>query len=340
MEVASVNDTVKSLQDIADICSVSVSTVSRVLNHEPGISRQTAQRVLEVAQRYNFAPAKRKRPLSRAQLRLLLVVPDPSTTLDNPFFDIGELLQSVGSAFSREKKTIETFSFSQLLAPDHAGIRSSDGVIFAFGEADPRVRELLGDEKIPHVFLNRVLPDDNYVSCNHFKGTLRLREHLAERGYTRVGYLGCTTIPVDLDRRRGYRTGTLEAVGRVDESLIARVGSVGDIGRQTVRFFLDQGCDAVMCFNDNFAIRFIKGLADMGKRTPNDMAVTGFDNSPLRKVFSPTITTISLSTFEMGFLAARWLRDNIQHRESRRIQLEVNGTLIMGESTEGVPQND
>ncbi len=326
-------DAVKNLQDIADICSVSVSTVSRVLNHEPGISRPTARRVMEVAQRYNFSPAKRKRPLSRAQLRLLLVVPDPSSTLDNPFFDIGELLQSMGSAFSLEKKIIETFSFSQLSGLDRIPIRSLDGVIFAFGDTESRTRELLDTARVPYIFLNRVLENDNYVSCNHFKGTLRLREHLAARGYRKVGYLGCATIPVNTDRRRGYRMGTLEATGGVDESMIAEVSSVGDMSRETILFFVEKGCDAVMCFNDNFAIRFIKGLAEMGRQVPGDMAVTGFDDSPLRKVFTPTITTISLSTFEMGFFAARWLRDNIQHRESRRIQLEVNGTVIVGQST-------
>ena len=127
--------------------------------------------------------------------------------------------------------------------------------------------------------------------------------------------------------------GTLEATGGVDESMIAEVSSVGDISHETILSFVEKGCDAVMCFNDNFAIRFIKGLAEMGRQVPGDMAVTGFDDSPLRKVFIPTITTISLSTFEMGFFAARWLRDNIRHRESRRIQLEVNGTVIVGQST-------
>ncbi len=326
-------DTVKSLQDIADICSVSASTVSRVLNHEPGISRETTRRVMEVVKQYNFSPAKRKRPMSRAQLRLVVVLPDPSVTLDNPFFDIGELLRSVTSAFSREKKAIETVSFSELSGDPSAAIRSADGIIFAFGEVGPGVKELLHGRAIPYVFLNRVLEDDNYVSCNHCKGTLRLRQHLAARGYGRVGYLGCTTIPINADRKRGYLIGALEAAGELDEAPIAEVASVGEIKRQTIQYFVERRCDAVMCFNDNFAIRFIKGLSDAGFSVPGDMAVTGFDDSPLRRVFSPSITTMSLSTFEMGFFAARWLRDNIQHRESRKIQLEVNGTLIVGEST-------
>jgi DNA-binding LacI/PurR family transcriptional regulator len=324
---------VKNLQDIAAICSVSVSTVSRVINHEPGISRETVRRVMEVVQRHNFSPSKRKRPISRAQLRLLLIVPDASVTLDNPFFDIGELLRSMGSVFSGEKKTIETFSFSQLFDPDRISLGSADGVIFAFGDVDRPILDSLDGTKTPYIFLNRVLDDNNYVSCNHYKGTLRLAEHLAARGYKRVGYLGCETIPVNADRRRGYLMGTFEAVGKIDPSLVTDVASVGEITQETARHFVNRGCDAVMCFNDNFAIRFIKGLSDMGRKVPDDMAVTGFDDSPLRRVFLPSITTISLSTFEMGFFAARWLRDNIQHRESRRIQLEVNGTLIVGEST-------
>ncbi len=324
---------VKNLQDIAAICSVSVSTVSRVINHEPGISRETVRRVMEVVQRYKFSPSKRKRPISRSQLRLLLIVPDASVTMDNPFFDIGELLRSVGSVFSGEKKTIETFSFSQLFDPDRISLESADGVIFAFGDVDRRVLDSLHTARIPYIFLNRVLDDNNYVSCNHYKGTLRLAEHLAARGYKRVGYLGCEAIPVNADRRRGYLTGTFEAAGKIDPSLTIEVASVGEVTQETARHFVGRGCDAVMCFNDNFAIRLIMGLSDMGRKVPNDMAVTGFDDSPLRRVFLPSITTISLSTFEMGFFAARWLRDNIQHRESRRIQLEVNGTLIVGEST-------
>lgn len=326
-------ETVKTLHDIAEICHVSISTVSRVLNHEPGISRQTVQRVMEVVGRYNFSPSKRRRPLSRSQLRLLLVVPDASVTHDNPFFDIGELLRSVGGVFSREKKTIETRSFSELSGGDRLTLGSADGVIFAFGQVEQPVRDLLHDTGTPYIFLNRVVDDDNYVSCNHYKGTLRLRQHLAARGYARVGYLGCSTIPVNADRTRGYLVGTLEAAGSLDRSLITDVASVGDITGQTVRHFVDRGCDAVMCFNDNFAIRFIRQLSETGGSVPDDMAVTGFDDSPLRRVFSPSITTMSLSTFEMGFFAARWLRDNIQHRESRKIQLEVNGTLIVGHST-------
>ncbi len=161
---------------------------------------------------------------------------------------------------------------------------------------------------------------------------LKLRKYLHGRGLDRVGYLGCGSIPVNQDRYRGYMTGSLEAVGKIDEDIIIDVTSINDVDMPQAKYFQERECDAVMCFNDNFAIRLITALGEMGVSVPDDISITGFDNSPLREVFRPVITTISLSTFEMCFFAARWLRDNILHRETRKLRLEVDGTLLEGET--------
>jgi len=326
---------VKTLQDIAELCGVSASTVSRVLNNEPNISRETSLRVMEVVREYGFTPAKRKRSLARSHARLWVVVPDSSATSNNPFFDMGELLQAIGGAFGRDRKSIETVSFSELRETGALDLSGADGVIFAFGRPDENTTSMLTKGHIPYIFLNRILDNENYVSLNHYKGALRLRKHLVDAGCSRVGYLGCTSIPVNDDRRRGYETGTREAGAGEEGEVVLEVSGIGDVDTAAARYFLDRGCDGVMCFNDNFAIRFITVLSDTGVSVPKDVAVTGFDDSPLRKVFTPSITTISLSTFEMGFFAARWLRDNIQHREVRTLRLEVEGKLLPGETTMG-----
>ena len=92
-----------TLEDIAFKCGVSVSTVSRALNNDPRISRETTRRVHDVADRYNFTLTKRKRPLSRSLITLLTVIPDRSETEFNPFFDMGELINAINSAFVDEK---------------------------------------------------------------------------------------------------------------------------------------------------------------------------------------------------------------------------------------------
>jgi DNA-binding LacI/PurR family transcriptional regulator len=325
---------VKTIKDIARLSGVSSSTVSRVLNSEPGISRETSQKVLAIARKYNFTPSKRKRPMTRARVRLLVVIPDTQQLEINPFFDMGELIGAINSAFPRDKKSIETVSFGELNELKTDDIGDSDGIILAFGNITERVRAFLGEKNIPYIFLNRTVEDENYISCNNYRGALKLRYHLRERGFGRVGYLGCHSIPVNQDRLRGYLTGTLESKGVIDEKLILSIDSIDDITAEIARHFLGRECDAIMCFNDNFAIRLVTFLGDMNVKVPDDVGITGFDDSPLRKIFTPSITTISLSTFEMGFFAARWLRDNIQHRESRMLHLEVDGILIEGETTE------
>ena len=334
------NGEVKTLQDIAELCGVSASTVSRVLTGEPNISRETTRRVMDVVKEYGFTPTRRKRSFARSRAQLLVVVPDGTATSDNPFFDMGELLQAIGGAFGNDRKSIETVSFSDLEAAHAPDLTIADGVIFAFGLPDEGTRSLLVKRQIPYIFLNRIMDDENYVSCNHYKGALGLRKHLEERGSGRVGYLGCTSIPVNADRRRGYETGTREAGLSSDDEVVCEIPSIGDVGIDTVAYFLDRGCDGVMCFNDNFAIRFITNLSDVGVTVPGDIKITGFDDSPQRRVFTPTITTISLSTFEMGFFAARWLRDNIQHREARRLRLEVDGVLLVGDTTTGANRHE
>ncbi len=321
-----------NMNEIASRCGVSVSTVSRVLNNAPGISRETRRLVMEAAGEGSFIHRKRRRPLARSGINLVITVPDSQQMEVNPFFDSGELLNAINSAFQKEDKQIEFITYSGLEDWVRGRERRADGFIFAFGEVPERLREKLTGKSIPYMYLNRNPERENYITCNNFRGALELAGHLLARGYRRIGYLGFKGHPVNLERSRGYRMAMMEAGMGYGDELIHEAVRIDGVDDGAAGFFIKQRCDAVMAFNDNFAIRFINAMTGKGKRVPADMAVTGFDNSPLRRLYTPSITTVSLSIYEMGFLAARWLRDNIVNRENRMIRLEVDGLLIEGET--------
>ncbi len=320
------------LEDIALECGVSVSTVSRAMNNDPRISRETTQRVHEIALQHNFIPSKRKRPITRSTLTLLVVIPDSEKVENNPFFDMGELINAINSAFVGENKKIETITFSQLNHMISGKDLGYDGILFAFGSIETDIKDYLEKKNIPYIFLNRTFDHESYVSCNNFKGVIKLMEYLSQKGLKRIGYLGCPNIAVNKDRFRGYCVARYEATGKLDNELVLNVESINDIDETSAQFFKDKKCDAVIGFNDNFSIRLISAFQQINLKVPDDISVTGFDNSPMRKIFKPLVTTISLSTFEMGFFASRWLCDNIQHRETRPLRLEVDGILLDGES--------
>jgi DNA-binding LacI/PurR family transcriptional regulator len=321
----------KTLDDIAVRCGVSASTVSRVLNNEPGISSVTRERVMAVAGRHNFSLQKRRKQAGRASCHLTVAIPGQDEVRNNPFYEMADIVHALNNVF-KERKKIEVMTFSGLEEELRTGSLFTDGIILAFGDLVAGARERLRTSGIPHVFLNRTHEGDNYVSCNHVKGMVRLHRHLLETGHRRIGYLGFTGHPVNRDRLRGYMIGELERAGAGGETRAFPAGGIDLVTADTARFFLDRECDAVMCFNDNFAIRLIHRFGELGVQVPEKISVTGFDNSPTRKLFRPEVTTINLSTFEMAFFAARWIQDNILNRSSRILHCEVEGELLAGET--------
>ncbi|MBN1532786.1 MAG: LacI family DNA-binding transcriptional regulator [Spirochaetes bacterium] len=319
----------KTLDDIAAQCGVSASTVSRVLNNEPGISSVTRERVMAVAKKHNFSLQRRRRQAGRASVHLTVAIPGEEEIRGNPFYEMADIVHAMNNVF-KEKKTIEVVTFPSLEEELRGSSFFTDGIILAFGDLGEGARGMLRSRGIPRVFLNRTPEGENYVSCNHVKGMVRLHRHLAEDGHRRIGYLGYRGHPVDRDRHRGYMIGEIEHSGGFGEDRVLSVEGVDLVTAETARFFLDRQCDAVMCFNDNFAIRLIQQLELLGAPVPGRISVTGFDNSPMRKLFRPAVTTINLSTFEMAFLAARWIQDNIVNRSSRILHCEVEGDLLTG----------
>jgi LacI family transcriptional regulator len=317
-----------TLADIAERCGVSTSTVSRVLNNAPGISHDVRQKVIESVKENDFSPKRRRRHMTRTQLRLLIVIPEKSETSTNPFFSMAELMSSISTLFDGVWKTLEVISYNELSDVMLKKDIHADGVIFAFGTAQEVLLEKLEQKGVPYVFLNR--GQGNYVSCNNFKGMLKMVEYLVSKGKKEIGYLGCPDSPVNRDRFRGYCTAMIES-GIFREELIRNTDEIEHISSDDAQFFL-KNCEAVMCFNDNFAIRLIGEINMLGKSVPENISVTGFDDSPMRRLFRPLITTVSLSTYEMGFYAARWLKDNIIHKTNRNLRLEVEGELLEGET--------
>lgn len=320
------------LEDIARICGISISSVSRALNNEPGISTETRKRVLAVAAENNFTLPRRKRPLARSQLRLLVVVPEESELSVNPFLNISELISAINEAFPEEKKSIEIITIEDFVVEMEQETPGVDGILFAYRDIDKEQMNTLKKLHIPCVFLSRIMRDENYIICNGYKAIVELTGMLIERGCRRIGYFGHAGNRNNLDRYRGYSTALLEAGIALDEDIVLCVEDMLSAGEEKADFFIKGKCDAVVCFNDFLAIKIINGLRERGKKVPADVSVTGFDDSPLRKIFKPLITTVRLPSYDMGFLAARWLRDNILHKSNRTLRIEVDGEVVMGES--------
>lgn len=94
--------------------------------------------------------------------------------------------------------------------------------------------------------------------------------------------------------------------------------------------------DAIVCMNDLIAAQVVKWLGDHGRKVPDDVAVTGFDNNILARYASPQLTTVGQDYYEFGGEAVRQLRSMMDDFDNKRVQLVRKLELIVRESTVGV----
>jgi LacI family transcriptional regulator len=108
------------------------------------------------------------------------------------------------------------------------------------------------------------------------------------------------------------------------------IDSFHDVTTELLQRILDNGHDAILCFNDSIAILVYQTAMELGLKIPDAFSLTGFDNSPAQALITRRIDTINLSSRVFGREAACWLRKTVIEREPQRLRLLVEGEYLPG----------
>jgi DNA-binding LacI/PurR family transcriptional regulator len=153
------------------------------------------------------------------------------------------------------------------------------------------------------------------------KGARQIVNHLIEvHGYQRIGMLAG---PSDNDdavwRERGYREALAAHAIPYTPEWVQAGEFDGPVAHDTVARWLERGLDveAIFAADDDSAYGAIEALREAGKRIPEDVAIVGFDDSPVSRLLTPPLTTIRAPIEESGYQAARMLGELIQQGQTR-----------------------
>lgn len=332
-----------SIKDIAEVAGVSAPTVSRALQGNGRMSERTRHHILMVAQQLGYTPSLVARGLVTQRSHCVgLVV----TTFADPFHsevaqgieeeaqrhDFSIFLASTDIDPEREVKVVHSFQGRQV-----------DGVIVSSSRVGKRYAHLLQDSGIPLVLINTHVENDNIHAVYHddYGGGRRLIEHLINRGYRRIAYIGdARGGRITVERRRAWCDLLAEA------GLEARVAVNGPTGRieggvsageqllQVAQAHWGKPPDAIYCYNDMMAIGMLSVLAHRGLNVPSDVAVTGFDDLEVAAYTAPPLTTFHQPRREMGAQAMRVLLNLINNQQDQQPRETVMlGELIVRGST-------
>ncbi|MEM6338169.1 MAG: substrate-binding domain-containing protein, partial [Bacteroidota bacterium] len=131
-------------------------------------------------------------------------------------------------------------------------------------------------------------------------------QHLVELGHTRIGFITGPEANVDSrERYRGYLNALQDHGLPHDSSLVAPGSFTVPSGMHAMERLLrlSEPPTAVFAGNDFMAIGALKALHRHGLRVPDDVALIGFDDVPMAQLMSPSLSTIHVPIYDIGYRA-------------------------------------
>lgn len=301
--------------DIAHLAGVSQATVSRVLRGSPLVNAETRKRVEEAVAQLNYKVDRHASSLrtQRAGTLALLLFEDPTADDShiNPFFL--SMLGSITRACARHGHDL-LVSFQQLSDDWHADYEDSmkaDGLIL-LGYGDYLAYEgklaRLVEQGTRFVRWGPVLEGQPGVSigCDNFAGGMLAGRHLGQLGRRRVAFLGDATshFPEFLARYRGCDAALREFGGGLLPELQVDADSTEQSGYDAAQALIARGepFDALFAGSDLIAIGALRALQEHGLKVPGDVAVVGFDGTPMACFANPPLSTVVQDTSVAGEL--------------------------------------
>jgi LacI family transcriptional regulator len=311
--------TQNTMRHVAMLADVSIATVSAVINGTASVRPERKKRVLDAMAALNYFPDAIARGLKTGKTNALgVVVPD----ITNPFYPevirgVEDIARQAGYSVllcdSNEDPRREADHLNSLFS------RRVDGVLLACCVNSTAVSGTFRG-RYPVVYIDRIPPVafEGAVSSDNIQAGAMATRHLLDLGHQRiamvVGHLG---LSPHRDRLEGFRKAMQEShLPILDEYLIAGDLQIEDSLR-TCRQLLDlpNPPTAIMVGNNKLLLGVLAGLEERAIRVPHQISILGFDDYLWNRYFSPSLTAVAQSTFEMGKRACELLLHSIENNQ-------------------------
>lgn len=320
-----------NMKDIADRAGVSIATVSKVLNGIGGISTETSELVLSIAEELHYRPNLYARSLKKGQSKTIGIITEDLTVFNTPpiIDGIGGCCEEHGYHYLLENLRLDKLHIDPIINAEHCNklindainlmlSMQVDGIIYLGCHSHKVTAHPLSDSipmvcaycSSPNLAIPSVLYDDQQASYD-------LTTLLLQEGHKQIGMV---TGPIDSYHAKRRLTGFQEALYDHDIPYNPHLTAHGDWSRDSgykaVAGLLKQGVTAIYSHNDVMAMGIIDYCIKHDVAIGRDLALIGFDNREVSTVCRPTLSTIELPLYQIGHTSATILIDKIEGKPS------------------------
>ena len=323
-----------TIKDIAQKAGVSPATVSRVLNYDPdlSVSKETEQKVFEIAEALNYTKHKNKRRES-AVLRLVQWYDS-----EEELADLYYLAIRLGIEKRAEELNIRLIKeqMSELSDTETQGTIA----VGKFDQAQMKQLKKLNEELL-FVDFDGLSLGINSLVVDFSQGVQLIIDQFIKEKHERIGILS------GMEYTKGSRHEIDDPRFLVFREYLTRLKLYNEADHLQGAFTIEGGYTAMKTYleshtdyptaffasSDALAIGAMRAIQVHGLRIPEDISVIGFNDVSVAKYVTPALTTVKVYTEWMGELAVSTILELIQEKAPVPRKITVGTELILREST-------
>lgn len=349
-------------KDIAELCGVSISVVSRALNNSGYVEEGKRRKIIETAEKLGYVPQPVAMSLQERRTKQLLYY---CKDLSNEYYI--DMYRGMCQAANDRGYLV---TVSGVMEFDRIKDTMIDGIIMPNEEMTSYYMKQGGKNYyLPVVsasFCNATeIPKSvPLVETDMYRAMEIGLKYLNKMGHKKIAY----GFPYDMNnynsRFLAYKDYIKKVIGNtgwekyvlcihknelkndprmarfsedLPENSMRREEDFFGKGKLGAEIFLERGLDAtaVICFNDEFATGMIRGFQELGVNVPEQISVMGIDGTSIRKYLSPLLTTVNMFAQRQGWECANILIDMIE-KKNKRYMVHLKPKLEVGESVKNL----
>ena len=324
-----------TINDVAREAKVSMATVSRVINGNSNVRKETRERVEAVINRLHYQPNAVAQGLaSKKTTTVGLIVPE----LTNLYF--AELSKGIDDIALLYKYNIIISSIENRLMKEDEVIQSLlnkqvDGVIYMSNRLPDKAANAFKRTNTPVVLAGTKDNRDEFasVTIDYQKADTEALNLMYNDGKKNLAIVvGDPDAVVNKENRIPAYRKFLADHDITEEHIYTKINDYSD-GYNLYSQLEKDGVDGVIVTRDATAVGILNSAMDAGKNIPKDLEIITASATQIASVVRPALTTIKQPLYDMGAVAMRMLTKLMNNEKVDDIHVQLPYELLKKQST-------
>ena len=324
------------ISDIAQELGLSTATVSNVIHGKSHkVSDETVKRVQALLEQRQYIPSMAGILLAQNESRIIGVFVNDHEKYEGHTLDDAFIASSLNALSTEIEKSGQFMMVKKAKHPEEvlkfASMWNMEGLVM-IGFCDQDYMYLRTHMRIPFVVYDGYCENPQgivNITIDNFGGGFQVGQLFRKSGHSSAICISDNETGVDLERINGFRSGFGDGTAEVMVVPMRKTDRRQQYLDRIARF---RRVSAVFAVSDYYAIDLMQFLGENGICVPGDLAVAGFDGTPMSGLVFPALTTVRQDSGLRAKTAFQKLRQLQEHQETQTtVTLPV--TLVERAST-------